>query len=65
MLHKELNGKASAKPWPEKKEHFEESKISHTVEIVKYDTWSPDVVDEVQGDLADKIIKVWDNPRHK
>lgn len=65
LLHKELNGKASAKPWPEKKEHFEESKISHTAEIVKYDIWSPDVVDEVQGDLADKIIKVWDNPRHK
>lgn len=65
ILHHKLNSEASNKPWAEKKKYLADSKISHTVRISEYDTWDPTAIAEVQKILAQKAIRVWDNPRKR
>lgn len=65
LLHSDPNGKASNKPWMEKREYYKDSMIGHTVKISEYDAWDPDTIDEVQKILAEKAVRVWDNPRNR
>lgn len=65
LLHGDPNGEASNKPWAEKKEYYKDSMIGHTIKISAYDKWDSCSIDEAQKILAEKAIRVWDNPRNR
>lgn len=66
LLHGTLNSEISNSPWNIKREHLKKSQIIHTAYIANtYDSWTPEVVDEVQRKLADEAVEVWNSPRDK
>ena len=66
LLHGDINREMPNGSWREKKNHLVKSKITHTADIAKtYDSWTPEVIDEVQRKLADEAVEVWNSPRGK
>ena len=66
LLHGALNSEISNSPWNIKREYLKKSQIIHTAYIANtYDSWTPEVVDEVQRKLADEAVEVWNSPRGK
>lgn len=66
LLHGALNSEISNSPWNIKREELKKSQIIHTADIAKtYDSWTPEVIDEVQRKLADEAVEVWNSPRDK
>lgn len=64
LLHGDINREMPNGSWQEKRGYLQRSQISHTVEIAeKYDVWSPDVINEVQSNLANEAVKIWNSPR--
>lgn len=66
LLHGALNSEISNSPWNIKREELKKSQIIHTAYIANtYDSWTPEVIDEVQRKLADEAVEVWNSPRDK
>lgn len=59
LLASRLNRKIQNHPFPEKRPYYEKSLLNVTAQLLRYESWSTDQIEDRQNWLADLALKVW------
>lgn len=60
LLENRHNAAAGANPFDEKKQHYLGSNFEMTQDLLDYDSWNPEKIEERTKRLADACVNIWD-----